>query len=222
MRCVVEGGTWVRSINFDTTVDWLFWNEAALCNGWLGSEHVIDRLSYVVFTWTRNNIDRFERSDGKAEPINVAISVNFATTRNLRFQSGLEVLSKSGLIEVSSHLVARWLRSFIFLIFRRCMRIIKINRHNLLGNRINELMSHLVNLLLLVIKVTIVRVILTWTWLSFTLTLHAFGYDSTLGVGIEFRFCTRLILLHKLWIVLTNRWVSLLEIDVNRDGFHII
>ena len=63
-----------------------------------------------------------------------------------------KLINKSRAIEKSGYFISGWFRHFMLIVLRRGMRIIEINRHNLLLDIIKELASTSVLLLPLYIK----------------------------------------------------------------------
>ena len=119
------------------------------------------------------------------------------------------------------HLVSSALWLLVLVVIRLSMRVVKINRYDLLRHRVMESRTTLVNSLSLLD--IIVGLILTGAWVFCSLfegawwnhTSRLFRYKYT-GVA------TFASAFNSLRIVLANSRICLLEIDIDSDWSHII
>ena len=117
-----------------------------------------------VLAWARLDVDRAEGSNRHPKAILVVLGVDFAVGH--LSQSGLEIFHwiEARWVEISHHLVCRHLRMLPLVIFRLCMGVVKIYRHDLLRYFVPELVCEDVLLSpFLVEGAHVVLLILTWS-----------------------------------------------------------
>jgi len=139
-------------------------DKSTLSNSRLRPKHIINRLCSFIFTRSWNDTDRLHGPDWLTKAIQVSFIVNLASTCNM-VDSGLKFFSKARFIEKTVRLVCASVWP-LDLDLGCSVRIIQIDRHNLLLNTGLELMSQLLVSLFIIIIVADIRVVLSRSWLG--------------------------------------------------------
>lgn len=218
--CVVE--RWSRHCRifcFDTIV-LSFWNETTFGYSWFWSQNVVNRFCHFILAWTWHYVDWLHRSYWKSESIEISLCVNLASALGT-IKSWLKVLLKARFIKHSMQLVSSRLWMLVFLVFWWCVRIIQVDRHNLLLDSVNELVAALVLFLVFDIE-AVLSIVLPWSrhlckvlQLPFVdNTPHWLWHEDILR-----SFC---VFLNYLRVILAYSWGLLFEVNVHCDRLHIV
>ena len=132
-----------------------------------------------------------------------------------------KLINKSRAIEKSRYFISGWFRHFMLIVLRRGMRIIEINRHNLLLDIIKELASTSVLLLPLYIK-TILWIVWARGWPHLWFSHFALFNNISARFWYENVFSTSFVQLHWHWVILTYSRCFLFEVDVDSNWLDVV